>query len=239
MAKKTPPESLERDRLLRRALLLPASPRIGGYRLRPFSLWTLDLCEEIGLDFFVRLPDGVPRAGGTGYQLAALVWFHDAARSVDEIDEALLSGEWREAVRALSRDPALEAALPAISDYVAFFASLIAATSVRVRKKPRAKGAKEEKEPADLLEPGQAFSLVWSIAGGSIEGPDQFRALYRETPLPVILSFYHCALRAALLWTVAPRRGVKAARPVASKEKAAAALAAVIAKSKASVGDGF
>lgn len=239
MARKATPEQLERDRLLRRALLLPARPLLGEFRLRPFSLWTLDLCEEIGLGFFLELPEGTKPAGSRIFQLATLVWCHDATRSIEEVDDALAAGTWRDEARRLARDPRLERSLDAIADYVAFFSRLIAAASVRVKRKPRRRGEKEEVDPPDLLEPATPLALCWSISGGSIEGPDRFREIYRETPLPVVLGFYHCALRAALVWTVPARRGRKDAAKVVSREAVASALATVLEKSKAKGGADF
>lgn len=217
-----------RSSLLRRALLLPDRPTFGTFRLRPFSLWTLDLCEEIGLDFFLKLPDGVPPAGNRSFQLATLVWAHDEAVPCDRIDMALALGTWRDEVKTYARRGDLADALDDLMRYIAFFRELIHASSVRVRHKPRGKGDREDKEPANLLEPGNTYALIWSITGGAIQGPAHLRALYRETPIPVILSFYHCALRAALVWTVPPKSG--AGKPDRAKlERAAAVRAQVLA----------
>lgn len=201
---KTEP-GLDRESLLRRALLLPEFPAFGEFRLRPFTLWTLDLCEEIGLEIFLALPKGKKAAGNHLFQVAALVWFHDQANTEDQVDAHLAAGTWRPEVERLLRGPHLAAEAEALADYVAFFSRLIQAASVRVKKKPKKKGEQSEAEPPNLLEPGGTFALIWSITGGHLADRDQFRFLYRGLSLPCLLSFYHCALRANLLWTVSPK----------------------------------
>lgn len=201
-AKADDPERARRDSLLRRACLLPERPQFGAFRLRPFSLWTLDLCEEIGLEIFLKLPAGVKPAGSRPFQIAALVWFHDERNTEDAVDQALAFGTWRADVAALAKSADLAAVLEPLADYLAFFAELVSVAAVRVKKRPRKPGEKEEKTPAGTIEPGGTFAMLWSIGGEQVAGRDQLRFLYRGLPLPWLLSFYHCALRAALAWTV-------------------------------------
>lgn len=226
------PPGAARETLLRRSLLLPERPSFGRFTLRPFSLWTLDLCEEIGLDVFLALPPEVIPAGGRSFQLAALVWFHSVERSEAEVDAALMSGAWRSEVKRSLRDPDLAAALPALADYLAYFGQMIAAASVRVRKKPKAAGEVEEKPPPGLVEPGGAYALLWTLGGGALDGPDQFAWLYRGLPLPRLLSFYHCALRASLAWTLPARGGAAPVRPRLAAVRAAIAEGAAAAASR-------
>ena len=226
----------ERESILRRALLLPDCPTFGPFTLRPFSLWTLDLCEEVGLDFFLKLPPGTRPAGTRLFQLAALVWFHDSRHPESDVDRHLMAGTWHREVNAFLRRGELEGQLKPLEDYLAFFAAMIAAASVRVKKKPKTAGEKEEPEPRNLLEPGNTFALIWSITGGQLASADQERFLYRGLPLPRLLSYYHCALRAALLWTVARRRGRRDGK---TARRAKAAVAAVVAKDKSAVPDFF
>lgn len=197
------PSPSDRDVLLRRTLLMPERPRLGAFTLRPFSLWTLDLCEEIGLNLFFVLEKGTPPAGSEGFQLACLVWFHDASRKKREVDAHLQDGTWRREVKALQRSEAFTRSLAPVQDYVAYFGQLIAAAAVRVQKKKfRDKGEKEEKPPAAHIEPGSTFALIWSLSDGALASRKQLRFLYRGLSIPILLSFYHCALRASLAWTV-------------------------------------
>lgn len=222
-----------RETLLRRSLLLPERPSFGRFTLRPFSLWTLDLCEEIGLDVFLALPPGVDPAGSRSFQLAALVWFHCADRPEAEVDAALMSGAWRGEIKRSLRDPDLAAALPALADYLAYFGQMISVASVRVRKKPKAAGVVEEKPPPGLVEPGGAYALLWTLAGGALGNPDQIAWLYRGLPLPRLLSFYHCALRASLAWTLPAKGGAAPVRPRLEAVRAAIASGAAAAGPRA------
>lgn len=204
---KTDPERARREALLRRACLLPERPVFGEFRLRPFCLWTLDLCEEIGLEIFLKLPEGTKPAGSRPFQMAALVWFHDERNSEDAVDQALAFGTWRAAVEDLAKSSALAGVFPALADYLAFFAELVTVAAVRVKKRPKQPGEKEEKTPAGTIEPGGTFAMLWSIGGEQVASREQWRFLYRGLPLPWLLSFYHCALRASLAWTVAAGKG--------------------------------
>lgn len=206
-AKADDPERVRREALLRRACLLPERPQFGAFRLRPFTLWTLDLCEEIGLEIFLKLPPGVAPAGARPFQIAALVWFHDERNAEDAVDQALAFGTWRAEVAALAKSADLAATLEPLADYLGFFAELVSVAAVRVKKRPRKPGEKEPKTPAGTIEPGGTFAMLWSIGGEQVASREQWRFLYRGLPLPWLLSFYHCALRASLAWTVAAGKG--------------------------------
>jgi len=191
----------DREALLRRAFLLPDCPRFGNLTLRPFSLWTLDLCEELGLEFFVQSQSGSASRDSRLFQVQTLVWFHDQANAVEDVDRSLMDGTWRAQVGAYKRSRDFAAALESIVNYIAFFSSMVSAASVRVKKKPRKPGEKVDKEPGWIVEPGNTYALIWTITSGHIVSREQEDYLYRGLPLPRLLQYYHCALREALVWT--------------------------------------
>jgi hypothetical protein len=207
--------------------LLPRRPRVGGLQLRPFTLWTLDFCDELGLSYFVDPKTAAAREASPLTrleQLSALVWGHRADLSPDEIDDHLFAGTWLTAVRDYHRRGAPGADAVALGQYIAYIAGLIGAASVKVRPRKREKGEKPVKEPVDLLHPAGRCALIWSVSGGQMMGDDQFRYLYREMPLPVLLQFYHAACREAQLLTVRPGRR-EPGKLTAAKDKALAAAA--------------
>jgi len=191
----------DREALLRRAFLLPDCPSFGKLTLRPFSLWTLDLCEEFGLEFFVKSQSGEASRDSRLFQVTTLVWFHDQAHAVEDVDRSLMDGTWRAQVEAYKRNRDFAANLGAIVNYIAFFSSMVSAASVKVKKKPRSPGEKVDKDPAWIVEPGNTYALIWTITSGHIASREQEDYLYRWLPLPRLLQYYHCALREALVWT--------------------------------------
>ena len=202
-------EAAEREKRLRRAFVLPREPRFGEIRLRPFSLWTLDFCDELGLGFFVdpaRNSDPPPVQLTRPEQLSALVWGHDVRVSPDAIDEHLFHSTWPIAIKAYHRQPDVGQAIGEIAQYIGYIATLIDAASVRIRPRKRKQGEKREKDPADLLSPSGRCALIWSVSGGQILTEEQHDYLYRRMPLPVLLQYYHAACREAQLLTVAPSR---------------------------------
>lgn len=44
---------------------------------------------------------------------------------------------------------------------------------------------------------------MWLLSGGSVNRENEFWIVW-ELPLARALSYYHCALRASLVWTVKP-----------------------------------
>ncbi|MFK5923275.1 MAG: hypothetical protein QM496_13945 [Verrucomicrobiota bacterium] len=205
-AKVGKPSKFTRDALLRRALLLPDNPTFGKIRLRPFTLWTLDLCDELGLDFFVKRSEGEPSTDDRMFQICALLWFHDCAVEEDGLDGCLMNGSWRAEVEAYQRNVDLAEHFSDLMDYISFFSQLVHAASVRVKKRPKKAGEKIEKEPSAVIEPGNTFALIWTLTGGQLQSCEQEHFLYRQLPLPRLLQYYHCALREALVWTVPTKR---------------------------------
>ncbi len=214
-----------RDQRLRRAFLAPRRLPVAGLTLRPFSLWTLDFCDELGLRFFLD-PKKAPAPAlvdlSQSEQLAALVWGHLDEIAPDEIDAHLFAGTWPAEVRRIHRDGRLGPASSAVWSYIGYIAELIAAASVKIRQR-KVKGGKREKTPPDLLHPAGRTALIWAVSGGQVQSEDQHRYLYREMPLPVLLQYYHAACREAQLLTVPLGRKTDPKKLEAAKAKVLAA----------------
>lgn len=214
-----------RETSLRRAFLAPRRPVVAGLALRPFTLWTLDFCDELGLSYFTAPkqtadPSALPL--NDREQLAALIWGH-----LDEVDETaidghLFAGTWPAEVKRVHRDPRIGPASPEISSYIGYVAGLIAAATVKIKPR-KSKGAKPEKTPPDLLHPAGRTALIWTVGGGQIQSEAQHRYLYRELPLPVLLQYYHAACREAQLLTVAAGRKTDPKRVEATQARIQAA----------------
>lgn len=213
-----------RDQRLRRAFLAPSRPRVSGLALRPFSLWTLDFCDELGLGFFTSTKEAARPVELKGAeQLAALVWGHlDEIPSAD-IDDHLFAGTWPLEVLKIHRDERLGTSVVAITEYIAYIASLIDAASITIRPRKPAKGEKIRRAPADLLHPAGRVALIWAVAGGQIQSEAQLDYLYRGMSLPVLLQCYHAACREAQLLTVKPGQKTDAKKLAAVKAKIDAA----------------
>lgn len=221
------PRDLEREKWLRRAFLLPESLPVGSLRLRPFTLWTLDFCDELGLHFFVDPTRSVrdsPIPLTRGEQLAALAWAHDEKATPEVIDQCLFTGTWPGVIREYERTHLQLSDVSKLVSYIRYTAQLIEAASIDIRPRKLEKGQKREKLPRDLLNPAGRTALIWSVSGGAVQSGEQQRYLYREMPLPVLLQYYHAACQDAQLLTVAPgRRNTEALSK--AKERTEAALA--------------
>lgn len=195
----------ERERALRRALLAPGG-YVGeaGLRLRPFSLWTLDACREMGLTYFLGSEDAPSTLSERRHQVAALAWAHWEQTPEPAIDRAIVAGTWPDAVRAFTVRPEVGADLPAFLEYVDAIALGVMAATVRVIPKPSEQKADSgaDTPPGDLVEPLSGAAITWTLAGGQLLGEAETRWLYRGLSLPVALQYYHCALAAADRWTV-------------------------------------
>jgi hypothetical protein len=214
-----------RDQRLRRAFLAPRRPVIEGLALRPFSLWTLDFCDELGLGFFLdpKKQSVAPPVDLTeSEQLAALVWGHLDEISSEEVDGHLFSGTWPQEVRRIYRAGRVGPATPAIWNYIAYIAELIGAATVKIRPR-KVKGEKRAKDPADLLHPAGRTALIWAVSGGQVQSEEQHRYLYREMSLPILLQYYHAACREAQLLTVPAGRKTDPAKLEAAKSQVLAA----------------
>lgn len=203
---------MTRSQILRRAFLAPESFVAGELRLRPFSLWSLDVARELGLEYFLETGRRFS-AAEKRRQVSALAWSHLEEIPEEEIDRAILDGSWSDRVGELRRRPELTSHFPAFVEYLETTAREVAAATVKVIEKPSEKQAEEKdkdraSEPKNLVEPISSASIIWTLSGGQLLEADQFSFLYRRLPLPRVLAFYHCALFAALKWTV----------PVDSKE---------------------
>ena len=224
--RKTPRADPDRERKLRRAFLLPKHPAPGGVSIRPFTLWTLDFCDELGLSFFVSADQADDKPAVTLNrleQLSALVWGHSTAKDPGEIDAHLFAGTWLAEVKAFHRSSGIGSSAKDLSQYIGYIAELINAATVKIRPRKRKKGEKVERDPADLLNPAGRTALMWSVSGGQLKDEAQFRYLYREMPLPVLLQFYHAACREAQLLTVAPGKA-KTAERAAARQKTLSAV---------------
>lgn len=211
-----------RESRLRRAFLAPARPIVAGLAMRPFSLWTLDFCDELGLGFFTAAkPDPTRVSLKAAEQLAALVWGH-----LDEIDPAtidghLFAGTWPLEVVKIHRDDRIGPVVAALTDYIAYIATLIDAASITIRPRKPAKGEKVRRDPVDLLHPAGRVALIWAVAGGQIQSEAQLDYLYRGMSLPILMQCYHAACREAQLLTVAPGKKTDAKKLNAVRAKIA------------------
>ena len=213
-----------RDQRLRRAFLAPALARVAGLALRPFSLWTLDFCDELGLAFFISAKETAAPVELSGpEQLSALVWGHLAEIDPGEVDDHLFAGTWPLEVMKMHRDERLGTSVTAITEYIAYIASPIDAASITIRPRKPAKGEKIRRDPADLLHPAGRVALIWAVAGGQIQSEAQLDYLYRGMSLPVLLQCYHAACREAQLLTVKPGQKTDAKKLAAVKAKIDAA----------------
>lgn len=211
-----------RDQRLRRAFLAPARPVVAGLTLRPFSLWTLDFCDELGLGFFTSSKETEATSDLKGSeQLAALIWGHLVAIEPAEIDGHLFAGTWPGEVAKIHRSGLVGSGVVAITEYIAYIASLIDAASITIRPRKPAKGEKLRRDPADLLHPAGRVALIWAVAGGQIQSEAQLDYLYRGMSLPILLQCYHAACREAQLLTVKPGKKTDAKKLTAVREKIA------------------
>lgn len=192
-----------RNASLARAWLSPGLVEFGQVRARPFSLGSLLLIEELGIEFGAGDPD----------EPAALyVWAHSAP--LDQVLGAIYAGTWRKAFDLWEFEQTGLQFGEEVAAYLEGIAAEIEAGQVEVKERPRKSSLEDDPEPPEVVEP------FW-LAGYLVILGENLRASRRELlwflPIGQAFQVIHAGLRKNRAWTVPPGAAELAAK-VAGEE---------------------
>lgn len=143
-------------------------------------------------------------------ELQAYVWLH--AEEIPVIERAMWSGAWRGVLDAKPMDP--EEAVAVLSVWRSRreeILSLIEATSVRVRPKPRKPGRNDDPRPISVVGPTKLAHLIRLVAR---ESGLSFREAGWELPIWEANQIYHDLMHFEGQWTELDGGSVAGVAPV-------------------------
>jgi len=112
----------------------PTPAMVGGNRLRPFSLGTLNLCRQLKLTLFTDAQaDEALSEEERQRQIAAFAWMQSAP--LKEVLHAVRAGTWQEAVAEFEFNLSVDT-IPSLIAEISRIATLAAAAAVEVVPKP-------------------------------------------------------------------------------------------------------